>query len=164
MNTLKKLLLLVVNAQVCFFFVFLFLLFKIPSKSKFSIQQNNVLPSSNVNKRRRKLKVPIPSIAHFQVNELFLNSKSMFSFFLITTSLVLITSYDIVMRDRFFLEQHEWRFLVVDEAHRLKSFNCMKIVSFSDYCVILFGFICEALLLFYCETFIKKCSHWLLCF
>ena len=28
------------------------------------------------------------------------------------------------MRDRFFLEQHEWRFLAVDEAHRLKSFNC----------------------------------------
>jgi hypothetical protein len=37
---------------------------------------------------------------------------------------VLVTSFDIAMRDRFFLAQHEWKFLVVDEAHRLKNFNC----------------------------------------
>mmetsp|Transcript_21170 Transcript_21170/g.36081 ORF Transcript_21170/g.36081 Transcript_21170/m.36081 type:complete len:977 (+) Transcript_21170:36-2966(+) len=40
---------------------------------------------------------------------------------------VVVTSFDIAMRDRPFLQQHQWRFLVVDEAHRLKNFNCRLI-------------------------------------
>jgi ATP-dependent DNA helicase len=40
---------------------------------------------------------------------------------------VLVTSYDIAINDRKFLQVHEWKYLVVDEAHRLKNFNCKLI-------------------------------------
>jgi SNF2 family DNA or RNA helicase len=35
----------------------------------------------------------------------------------------IITSYEIAIRDRKFLEKFNWKSLVVDEAHRLKNFN-----------------------------------------
>lgn len=34
-----------------------------------------------------------------------------------------VTSYEIAIRDRSFLEKFNWKYLVVDEAHRLKNFN-----------------------------------------
>lgn len=37
---------------------------------------------------------------------------------------VYITSYEIVMADIRFLAHTTWKFLVVDEGHRLKNFNC----------------------------------------
>lgn len=37
---------------------------------------------------------------------------------------VFITSYEIVMADIKFLARTIWKFLVVDEGHRLKNFNC----------------------------------------
>jgi len=37
---------------------------------------------------------------------------------------VVVTSYDICMRDQRFLENRKWRFLVVDEGHRIKNLNC----------------------------------------
>ena len=40
---------------------------------------------------------------------------------------VLVTSYDICMRDQRFLENRKWKFLVVDEGHRIKNLNCKLI-------------------------------------
>ena len=37
---------------------------------------------------------------------------------------VVLTTYEIVMRDRPYLEQYRWGFIVVDEGHRLKNFEC----------------------------------------
>lgn len=37
---------------------------------------------------------------------------------------VVITSYEIVIRDRQFLSRLPWKFIVVDEGHRLKNLNC----------------------------------------
>ncbi|WFD05971.1 Putative ATPase [Malassezia vespertilionis] len=36
---------------------------------------------------------------------------------------VVITSFDIILRDRAFLGKPEWKFLVIDEGHRLKNLN-----------------------------------------
>lgn len=40
---------------------------------------------------------------------------------------VVVTSYDICMRDQRFLENRKWKFLVVDEGHRIKNLNCKLI-------------------------------------
>ena len=37
---------------------------------------------------------------------------------------VVITSYELVLRDRQFLAKTQWKFIVVDEGHRLKNLNC----------------------------------------
>lgn len=37
---------------------------------------------------------------------------------------VYVTSYEIVMADVKFLARTIWKYLVVDEGHRLKNFNC----------------------------------------
>lgn len=36
-------------------------------------------------------------------------------------------SYDIAINDRKHLQRHRWKYLVVDEAHRLKNMNCRLI-------------------------------------
>ena len=42
---------------------------------------------------------------------------------------VIISSYEILMRDRQLLENYniEWKFLIVDEGHRIKNLNCRLI-------------------------------------
>ncbi|GFR46138.1 hypothetical protein Agub_g7654 [Astrephomene gubernaculifera] len=37
---------------------------------------------------------------------------------------VIVTSYEIVMADRRYLERHRWKLVAVDEGHRLKNFDC----------------------------------------
>ena len=37
---------------------------------------------------------------------------------------MIITSFEIVLADAKFLSQHAWKFMVVDEGHRLKNYNC----------------------------------------
>lgn len=37
---------------------------------------------------------------------------------------VVVSSYEIVMADRKHLQRYEWRYLVVDEGHRLKNHDC----------------------------------------
>ncbi|XP_069045174.1 lymphoid-specific helicase isoform X2 [Lepisosteus oculatus] len=37
---------------------------------------------------------------------------------------VVITSYEIAMRDRRFLQHCYWKYLIVDEGHRIKNMNC----------------------------------------
>ena len=34
---------------------------------------------------------------------------------------VLITHYDLIMRDKAFLKKFHWNYLIVDEGHRLKN-------------------------------------------
>jgi ATP-dependent DNA helicase len=40
---------------------------------------------------------------------------------------VVVTSYEICMNDRKYLGVHEWRYLVVDEGHRIKNSQCRLI-------------------------------------
>lgn len=42
---------------------------------------------------------------------------------------VVITSYEIAIRDCRHLMRHSWKYLVVDEAHRLKNFECKLIIG-----------------------------------
>ena len=37
---------------------------------------------------------------------------------------VVVTSYEVLMRDRLALSKHVWDYLIVDEGHRLKNINC----------------------------------------
>eukprot|EP01127_Copromyxa_protea_P014393 TRINITY_DN39_c0_g1_i1.p1 TRINITY_DN39_c0_g1~~TRINITY_DN39_c0_g1_i1.p1 ORF type:complete len:924 (-),score=242.81 TRINITY_DN39_c0_g1_i1:725-3460(-) len=41
-----------------------------------------------------------------------------------TASPVFITSYEISINDRAYLQKFSWKYIVVDEAHRLKNFDC----------------------------------------
>ena len=40
---------------------------------------------------------------------------------------VVITSYEIVMRDRKHLQHHLWKYIIIDEGHRIKNLNCRLI-------------------------------------
>ncbi|KAH8698476.1 putative SNF2 family helicase/ATPase PasG [Talaromyces proteolyticus] len=46
---------------------------------------------------------------------------------------VVCTSYEICMNDRAFLSQFQWRYIVVDEGHRLKNMNCKLIKELLTY-------------------------------
>jgi ATP-dependent DNA helicase len=37
---------------------------------------------------------------------------------------IIVTTFDIVIRDRPILSRYDWKFVVVDEGHRLKNMNC----------------------------------------
>ncbi|KAI8499617.1 hypothetical protein Bbelb_226680 [Branchiostoma belcheri] len=40
---------------------------------------------------------------------------------------IVITSYEITMRDSRFLAVHHWKYIIVDEGHRIKNLNCRLI-------------------------------------
>lgn len=40
---------------------------------------------------------------------------------------VVVTSYEIVIADVKHLQRYEWKYIIVDEGHRLKNFNCKLI-------------------------------------
>ncbi|KAL4880854.1 SNF2 family helicase/ATPase PasG, partial [Aspergillus karnatakaensis] len=46
---------------------------------------------------------------------------------------VICTSYEICMNDRKFLSQYQWRYIIVDEGHRLKNMNCRLIKELLSY-------------------------------
>ncbi|CAI7674139.1 unnamed protein product [Penicillium manginii] len=46
---------------------------------------------------------------------------------------IICTSYEICMNDRKFLGQYQWRYIVVDEGHRLKNMNCRLIKELMAY-------------------------------
>ncbi|PWY81225.1 swi2/snf2-like protein [Aspergillus eucalypticola CBS 122712] len=46
---------------------------------------------------------------------------------------VVCTSYEICMNDRKFLAQYQWRYIIVDEGHRLKNMNCKLIKELLTY-------------------------------
>jgi len=40
---------------------------------------------------------------------------------------VVVSSYEIIIADRKFLQRYDWKYIIVDEGHRLKNFNCRLI-------------------------------------
>ncbi|RMD41265.1 hypothetical protein DV735_g3879, partial [Chaetothyriales sp. CBS 134920] len=46
---------------------------------------------------------------------------------------VVVTSYEICMNDRKFLAGYQWRYIIVDEGHRLKNMNCRLIKELMTY-------------------------------
>jgi ATP-dependent DNA helicase len=46
---------------------------------------------------------------------------------------VLITSYEICMNDRKHLANFGWKFIIIDEGHRIKNFNCRLIRELQSY-------------------------------
>jgi len=38
--------------------------------------------------------------------------------------LIIITSFEIALKDSKYLKNIKWKYIVIDEAHRLKNFNC----------------------------------------
>ncbi|KAI8905848.1 SNF2 family N-terminal domain-containing protein, partial [Gorgonomyces haynaldii] len=50
-----------------------------------------------------------------------------------TTFPIVVTSYEICMNDRKHLQGIRWKFIVVDEGHRLKNLNCKLIKELKSY-------------------------------
>merc|ERR1719362_1173589 len=46
---------------------------------------------------------------------------------------VVVTSYEIAMNDRATFQNTQWRYIVVDEGHRLKNMNCRLIKELKQY-------------------------------
>ncbi len=46
---------------------------------------------------------------------------------------VVVTSYELIIRDRKWLANFPWKFIVVDEGHRLKNLNCRLIRELKTY-------------------------------
>lgn len=45
---------------------------------------------------------------------------------------VIITSYEIVMNDRKYMQLYPWKYIIVDEGHRLKNFQCKLVRSVQE--------------------------------
>ncbi|XP_048864717.1 lymphoid-specific helicase isoform X2 [Brienomyrus brachyistius] len=46
---------------------------------------------------------------------------------------VVITSFEIAMRDRKYLQRFQWKYLIVDEGHRIKNLNCRLVKDLKTY-------------------------------
>lgn len=46
---------------------------------------------------------------------------------------VMVTSYEIIMRDAAFLRDLQWKYLIIDEGHRLKNMNCALIKELKSF-------------------------------
>lgn len=46
---------------------------------------------------------------------------------------VLITHYDLIMRDKSFLKKIHWYYMIVDEGHRLKNRDCALAQTLAGY-------------------------------
>ena len=46
---------------------------------------------------------------------------------------IVVTSYEIIMNDRQFLSQYKWKFIVIDEGHRIKNLNCRLVQELKSY-------------------------------
>ncbi|CUS09085.1 unnamed protein product [Tuber aestivum] len=46
---------------------------------------------------------------------------------------VICTSYELVMIDRKHLKKHSWKFIIIDEGHRIKNLNCKLISELKKY-------------------------------
>jgi ATP-dependent DNA helicase len=46
---------------------------------------------------------------------------------------IVVTTYEIIIRDRVHLEKYSWGFIAVDEGHRLKNFNCKLVQEIKKY-------------------------------
>ncbi|KAI8605478.1 SNF2 family N-terminal domain-containing protein [Dissophora ornata] len=46
---------------------------------------------------------------------------------------IVVTSYEIVVRDRKYLSKYQWKYIIVDEGHRLKNMDCKLIRELKSY-------------------------------
>ncbi|KAG6843154.1 hypothetical protein H0H93_002041, partial [Arthromyces matolae] len=46
---------------------------------------------------------------------------------------IVITTYEMIIKDRAHLEHYNWGYIVVDEGHRLKNLNCRLIKEIKRY-------------------------------
>jgi len=46
---------------------------------------------------------------------------------------VVITSFEVIIRDRAVLERFQWRYIIVDEGHRLKNYQCRFVQELKKY-------------------------------
>lgn len=46
---------------------------------------------------------------------------------------VVLTTYDIIIKDRTYLARYPWGFIVVDEGHRLKNMDCKLMQEIKQY-------------------------------
>ncbi|KAJ3108454.1 hypothetical protein HDU97_001161 [Phlyctochytrium planicorne] len=46
---------------------------------------------------------------------------------------IIVTSYEISMRDRRYLQKFNWKYIIIDEGHRLKNFNCRLLRELKTY-------------------------------
>ena len=46
---------------------------------------------------------------------------------------VVVTTYEIIIKDRKYMEKYTWAFIVVDEGHRLKNMNCKLMQEIKKY-------------------------------
>ncbi|QSL64065.1 hypothetical protein MERGE_000220 [Pneumocystis wakefieldiae] len=46
---------------------------------------------------------------------------------------IIVTSYEVVMNDKLYLKRYQWKYIVVDEGHRIKNLNCKLIRELKSY-------------------------------
>lgn len=46
---------------------------------------------------------------------------------------IIITSYEIIMNDKTYLDVFRWKFIIVDEGHRIKNLNCKLIKTLKEF-------------------------------
>ncbi|KAI8851824.1 SNF2 family N-terminal domain-containing protein [Chytridium lagenaria] len=46
---------------------------------------------------------------------------------------IIVTSFEIAMRDRKYLQKINWKYIIIDEGHRLKNFNCKLLRELKTY-------------------------------
>lgn len=46
---------------------------------------------------------------------------------------IIITSYEIIMNDKTYLDNFRWKFIIVDEGHRIKNLNCKLIKTLKEF-------------------------------
>jgi ATP-dependent DNA helicase len=46
---------------------------------------------------------------------------------------IVVTSYEIIMHDRQYLSRIQWKFIIIDEGHRIKNLNCKLVQELKSY-------------------------------
>ena len=46
---------------------------------------------------------------------------------------IICTSYELIMKDRKYLQRYNWAFIIIDEGHRIKNLNCKLIKELKSY-------------------------------
>jgi ATP-dependent DNA helicase len=46
---------------------------------------------------------------------------------------IVCTNYEMVMNDKKYLSQYKWKFIIIDEGHRLKNMNCKLVQELKSY-------------------------------
>ncbi|KTW30617.1 hypothetical protein T552_00333 [Pneumocystis carinii B80] len=46
---------------------------------------------------------------------------------------IIVTSYEVIMNDKLYLKRYQWKYIVVDEGHRIKNLNCKLIRELKSY-------------------------------